>query len=581
MASLRPWVAAATALGLLAVAPSAHSKEVQDRPTSWDLLSRDIRVEGSADWASWWAVNRAAVLKPSYRAAAGQDGAPPPPDAAARARAHVVLLRELKAKDRIVSSEAALALGRAGDPADIGVLARIVADGKVTDGPRTHTLAAIGLGLLPAGDAAQAAEARRGLLDGVGDGRGEEDRYRFLRTGCAYACALRRDAAVVPSLLDLRKDARTGRDMRLTLDGEVLGAMCFSIASLAGEAALPEIKEQLAGRKSPNSGNKDNSWSACHALARIPGEESRRLLRTAARDDRETLRRAALGALGTIGDAKDDDTAAVLRAAMSGDKDADCRQAAAISLGRIAHPSSAGALLKSYFTRITSRDKRDADVLADRSAVVLALGLCARAKPDPEIRSALLRGVNESLVQDEQAALALACGLAGIQEARARIADLADEGKGGALAPTAAFALGLVGAGPEELKVLREAVAQSVFADIRGAAARALGMLRDKSVVEQLRAIVKSKKTRDVDRCTAAVCLGVVGSDADIDVLIEAIDASGAEGQVRGCLVHALGRLLDRTENAALGRVAADSIWFPSAADGVPDAILDVQHLAD
>lgn len=583
MGSLRASLTAAAVLGALAVAPSAQSKEVQDHPTSWDLLSRDVRVEGHADWATWWAVNRAAVLKPSYRAAAGagEKPVPPPLNAAARSRARDVLTKELRSKEKLPASEAALALARAGDPADIAVLAKIVAEGDANTTPRMQALAAIGLGILPTGDAAQSAEARRGLLAGLATARGAENRYRYFWTGCAYAFALRGDAGAVPRLVELRKDARSGRDMHATLDGEVLGAMCFSIASAGGDSDLTGTKEQLNGRRSPNSGAKDSAWTGCHALARVPGEESRKLLRAAARDDRETVRRAALGALGTVADAKDDESAALLRAAMTADKDPDCRQAAAISLGRIAHPTSAGTLLRSLGTRLSQKDLRDADVLADRSAVVLGLGLCARAKPDPAINAALETELGNCLVQDVQAALALACGLAGVQSVRARIAVLADEGKGGVLAPTAAFALGLVGAGPAEMKVLHEAVAQPQFADVRGAAARALGMLRDRTVVDQLRAIVASKKTRDLDRCTAAVTLGVVGSDADIDFLIEAIDAAGAEGQVRACMVHALGRLLDRTENAALGRLVADSIWFPGSGDGTPDAILDVQHLAD
>ena len=114
----------------LLAAPRAETKDAEDRPPGHDLMCRGIRVGGAGDWASWWAVNRSALTKPVYRASAfappGAAAKAPVIDVAARSRARDALLAELKSKDKLVASEAALALGRAGDARDILTLALIV-----------------------------------------------------------------------------------------------------------------------------------------------------------------------------------------------------------------------------------------------------------------------------------------------------------------------------------------------------------------------------------------------------------------------------------------------------------------------
>src|SRR5262245_37477778 len=98
----------------------------------------------------WLAANRFAILSTSRRATAVAAGVVRAEDAAARGRARDALLAQLKSRDDAVSSEAAFALGLAGDVRDIATLAGIVADDRVSR--RMQRLAALGLGHLPAGN---------------------------------------------------------------------------------------------------------------------------------------------------------------------------------------------------------------------------------------------------------------------------------------------------------------------------------------------------------------------------------------------------------------------------------------------
>src|SRR6185436_14578874 len=101
--------------------------------------------------------------------------------------------------------------------------------------------------------------------------------------------------------------------------------------------------------------------------------------------------------------------------------------------------------------------------------------------------------LTRSASQEETAALTVACAVANVQTARARIVDGIPKNRAGMPASSAWFALGLLGAGPAERKMLHEGVAQSADPTSRREAALALGLLRDHTVVDQLRAIVSSR----------------------------------------------------------------------------------------
>src|SRR5262249_37186551 len=156
-----------------------------------------------------------------------------------RAKARDRLRLALASKDELVASEAALALGRLGDARDIPALSAIVRDVGGRDlalTRRLHRLAAVGLGLLPVGDPAQAAEARTALLDGIRGAAGHTDDFMFFWANCAFALSLRGDVAAVPELVTIRFDGlaetciRLGKERRM-IHPEVHGAIAYALAT--------------------------------------------------------------------------------------------------------------------------------------------------------------------------------------------------------------------------------------------------------------------------------------------------------------------------------------------------------------
>ncbi|MCE9637324.1 MAG: HEAT repeat domain-containing protein [Planctomycetes bacterium] len=515
--------------------------------SSDDLVCRFGYWDGCDGWV---ATNRLALLGVSRRATPVAAGAARVEDAAARGKARDALLLLVKSRDDHVAAEAVLALGRAGDARDIATLAKIAADAQSTR--KTRRMAALGLGHLPIGSPAQADEARKVLVSALAGGIRGTDEFACFWANCAYALAMRGDAAAVPLLFDMRRTIVEEGDPRAY--PEVVGAICYALGALGHEDVLAELGSQLRLRREVvlrkvYAG--DARWSVLHALAQMGGAKPVGLLREAAIDKRDFVRCVALQALGGTGGAADDASVKILRDALANDNVPLCRQMAAIGLGRTGH-ASAGAALAAAMDKASSVDRR---------FIAVGLALWLRRTPDPKLSAQLAALLADSGSADERVPLMVACGLAGVQAARPSIVGAMPKSRAGQAAASASFALGLLGAGPSELKLLHEVVAQSTDPTARREAALALGLLRDHSVVDQLADIIRSKAP-DMDRGAAAVCLGRVGDDADIEFVLGRIADRGTSDPLRACLVHGLGRLLDRDEGARLGRLVANGRWY-------------------
>ncbi len=534
----------------------------------WGKASRDV------PWTDWWFANRRNLIGPPPRLPRGEAAGPVRDDAAARDRARTVLLGLLDSKDRYIASEAALAIGRAGDARDIAALAKILEDDEIGKTRRLHRYAAIGIGLLPRGDADQAATARKALLAAVASARGGQHEYSFYWTYCAYSLAMRGDAAVVPELTALRERVLRAPNAETSMYTEVLGGICYALGVLGGELSLPEVQEHLGGRRAPDRGNNDTSWAATQALARIGGADARALLIEAAGDtERWTVRAGALHALGALATPGDDDVAELLRETIADDRKIECRRMAAISLGRSGHPSAKDALAK-----MLAKDQLDA-----RPFAALGLGFLARRQADPALTKMLLDSVTDASSDDDQAAAALACGLGGVTAARPRLASILEHGSPTA-SPAAAWALGALGADPDERKILRAAVLRPGRQLERREAALALAVLGDRVVVDELRAAVSGRGS-DLERGTAAILLGRIGDDTEIDFLLGELADKQTSDPLAACLVHALGWLLDRDDLGALARVTSEVRWDKHTNGNnlswSGEALWDLQHLVD
>lgn len=576
---MRPAATAGIGLALLGTFAAISARPDDGAPASVAddmpaVTRRDVSgLDGRTWWCAWWYANRAWILRPSYRAGSAGGGLVESADDEARERARAALLAALGDDDELVASEAALALGRGGDPRDIAPLSAIVASGGGAALQRLDRFAAIGLGLIPAQTKEEDAAARQALLGALRAGRGEGTRGLRFRQHCAYALAMRGDHAALPDLLELRRrrGVAPGGPATATLHADLLGAICFPLAVLGGDAVIPDLEEHLRGAGRGAQGG-ETAWAACHAFARIPGAAARRILREASVDDREAVRAAAVQALAAVTAPDDDEVAALLRLTLARDRDSRCRQMAAISLGRIAHLSAAPTLLEAA----------ESASAPDRPFVWIALGLCARSREEPKVEAALLRALTEAGASEQQRmAIALACGLAGIDEARPRLAELASRGRSPDVAAQAVFALGLLGAGADERDVLHDAAMRKGSVLLRREASLALGMLRDHAIVVRLREAVASTENPDDERALSAVCLGRVGDDEDLNFLAAAVQDRRAASRLRAAFVRALGHLLDRQEGAALALVAADAPWDAREGADERSALWELQHLVD
>jgi HEAT repeat protein len=532
--------------------------------SSDDLVCRFGPWDGCDGWV---AANRTALLAVSRRATPVAAGAARAEDAMARGKARDALLVLVNSRDDHVSAEAVLALGRAGDARDIATLAGITGDAKASR--KVRRMAALGLGHLPVGNPAQADEARKALLSALSGGIRRKDEFACFWANCAYALAMRGDAAAVPQLLELRRSTVDESDPRTA--PEVVGAICYALGALAHEDALPELDHEFRlrrGQQIQKLYTGESRWSVVHALAQMGGPKAVGILREAARDKREFVRCVALQALGGTGGAADDESVEILRDALVRDNVPLCRQMAAIGLGRTGH-ASAGPALAAAMDKASSVDRR---------FLAVGLALCLRRTPDPKLSARLAKLLADTGSQDEKVPLTVACALADVQAARKVIVESVPKSRSGPAAASASFALGLLGAGPAETKLLHEVVAQSTDPTARREAALALGLLRDHTVVDQFRDIVRSKAP-DMDRGAAAMCLGRVGDDADIDFVLGMIADRATSDPLRACLVHGLGRLLDRDEGARLGRLVANGRWYWET--GIVDPFSDLRGLME
>lgn len=564
------WIASFAVL--LSFTCPAFADDGDDNAATLELLSRPPgRTHGklgqNGGWQLWWYANRTHILEPSYRAAT--DGDAVAIDSLARNRARDALRREIDGKRELVRSEAVLALGRLGDVRDFSLLARIVSDPEVKDTPRMHRWAAVALGLMPLGDATDAAQARDALLSALRGARGERDHFSFFWAHCALALAMRGDASALPELITMRREALSAKNARSSLHVDVLGPICYAMAVLGGDLVLPEVREHLSGVRAPDSGSKDTSWAACHALARIDGDESLRLLRDAASDRRYVVRRVALTALGSVAEADDDETARVLREVMKSESDFIARQMGIVSLGRSGHASARDALLKRWKRCLS----------ADRTFVATALGLLARERPDPVISKFLHRALMDSHDEELTRALAVACGLAKVDAARSELIKLVRRGNLRVCA-SACAALGYLGvAGANEVDALLETLDRKGSLMRMREASLALGLLRQQEAVAPLWAIAGDRTRPDMERAHALSCLGRVGSDTEIDEFLSLLEDRRTTTQLRACVIHGLGLLLDRDEGATLAPVAGDALWFWTYRGKMYEAIHDIQRL--
>jgi HEAT repeat protein len=322
----------------------------------------------------------------------------------------------------------------------------------------------------------------------------------------------------------------------------------------------------------------DLRCAAANALGRVGGAEATKLLREAARAADPSVRAVVLEALGVAGSA-DDAVVEMLRKAALDDESEFCRWTAAMGLARVGRPKAVAALAAAFRKHLDSARTGQDPEAADRRFFGMALGVALRTNPDADAGDLLVRALRSSAAVEDRAALTIACALANVPAARARIVETLPRTPIGPVGSSTCFALGLFGGAAGEKKFLHEALLQSGDPTARREAALALAVLHDHDVVDRLRGLAAAKGA-DYGRASAALCLGRVGDDADIDFLAGMVADRLTSDGLRACVVRALGRLLDEDEGARLTRVVLDGRYIWRSGRG-PGPIVDLAALTD
>lgn len=501
------------------------------------------RTSGGAPtqhWTHWWYANRPFLVDWRGRVAEREastpsaDGKPGPDKEAWKKEAQRALTAALADPDEDVSSGAAIALGKFGDPSATVALLAVMGDTARQQPVREAAALALGL-LQPDADTARG-ERVRVALESTATGKSPER----LRAFAVYALGLRADVASLPFLVDTAQAASASWDVP---------AAAATALGLSGSNLIREDLEGLfaGGRRAKEFMRR---VYAANGLVRLGDVDAVPLLRAALREDDEDVRRASLLALGVLARADDGATAEQIAHVMREDRDRACRAMAALALGRSASDRALRELRWDY---------NNGDSM-EQPFAALALGLLARRAKDVSIVAQLRRDFAERANSDLRGALAIALGLAGDVEAAPMLRTFASERGDPEVLTHVATALGLLGdrgSAPVLRTMLKDAPAPSMQRE----AALSLGMLGDREAVRILLELIDRGDGVYVQG-SAAVALGRIGGEETSGALVALLRDGRRPGIARGMAAVGLGRLLDRTEGRSLALICADLDWY-------------------
>jgi len=518
-------------------------------PTAASAWRGEQSKRDQAAWPDWWFLNRPTLLGETYRVAGALPAAPPK----WRDDVRAALREALDSPTVALASEAALSLGRAGDPRDTELLVKVAGDVRREQNVRRR--AALALGLLPV-EAATAKSVRDTLFSVLFESVGNNDDRLELWANAAYALGLRGDEAAVPRLAAFlaRHLEWNDADHERGIHREVMGGATGALGLFRDPVLVPNLVAALKDRAGEgNLRQRKNMVStfAAYGLARVGDKSALPALRDAVGDDRSEVRRGALLALGALTDPKDTETIALLAGAVAADKDDTARGFAAISLGRSGADAGPDALRKAYETSGSS---------TVRAYAALGLGLSARVRPDRAVSEFLLAEVVAKHDTYETGALCIANGLARNFASAERLTQLARSPGDRDMRSHAAFALGLLRAENVPPEVLIELVAPGGDPVIRHEAGLALGLGQRRDGIDALLRVVEDGKGL-IERGSAAVALGRIGGAESAPTLLRVLRDDHELNGLRICAAHGLGLLLDDSEGRKLGLVGADVNW--------------------
>jgi HEAT repeat protein len=451
------------------------------------------------------------------------DGSKPPEDPSAVRAAQDALVREsvipflldaLKDPSFEVRTAAAVALGKAGDPAALEPLRKSFQTDEHND---VRDAAILGVGLLGKEEAVPYLEMV------LADDR-LSTRHRSFAAFSLGLIGGKRAAKVLVDAVTLDDGLRHREDSPYL-------ASIFLGMGFCGDASVLPTLRRAAKDRGYDEQVRAFIWLA---LGRAKDKDSVPLFVEALAQPQEriALQRAAAVALGRAGDAKDTSATGALFDAMKGSKDPLVRHYAAVSLGGFAD-DRLRAELRKHFAKCET---------GDRPFTALALGVAQDDEAAPLLRQALAEERNENVqgayaialgmlsdfaarsVLEEQVKnrgriwaqgyCALAIGMARITDSAPVLRKELEATRDPRLRANLAVGLGL----------LHDAKAREWFFETlrsdgtlyeRGGAAMALGLLRINEAVPLLVAVWRDKKEKDLMRAYAVVALGILADPSD------------------------------------------------------------------
>jgi HEAT repeat protein len=488
-------------------------------------------------WEFWWEFNHDAYvnLRPSLLNAPPTSGAPAfaPFDADARGRILLpALIEQLRDKDEIVRSAAALALARLQDPSVLPYLSN-AAVGDTSLAVRTNALVALGISRIP--------KAVERLKMTMFDEQSPDEARVFSAValginGSPEGSAVLRDALVVGSESALPYTVRLAATWALGLSGDP-GNAPF-LRSLVNSKDLDETAHALA----------------IEAIGRVGDRAANAILVDALESPHVIVRRSAATVLGVVGRPEDANVVKALEKALDGDADQTVRSFAALSLGRIASVGSPAIVerLRSRFKSETTRQ---------RSFIALALGISGYQAAGGELMNAFRDEGSESLRGAYATALALLDQKEAIPELRAAFRKEKSPDLRGYLA----YALGRLG-DAEVANDLRQIVAVQNGPQLLYWSAVGLGLLGDRPAQQFLEEQLKRGGVDQVTRGSWLYALGSIGDQTAANFLIETAKSGKETAFMRALATASLGMLADEDRMPLTANFSRDHNYTMSLA---------------
>ncbi len=501
---------------------------------------------GISHWVYWWNLNRERILSlrslqaarlrasttessPHFLGEGGDRNVRASESAEARRAIISALLTAAEDDNPDVATGAILALGKAGDPAAIPLLTKLV-DQKTADRTVPES-AALALGMIGVPE-----HGVRAFLTAVA--RDEKRPWRT-RAFATLGLGFHDDAGAIPSLMSLWR--------RKAPHNEIAASALLAIGLIGDEILVPDLAEALSGH--PGRRERDDQLRA-HTAAALGMIRSRAALPALMRslgDPEKQVRRQATLSIATMAGPEDETVIKLLLYVLGKDRDSQTRAFAAVALGEIGSPKAADSLLYAY--------RKGDGVVVPYAALGLAL-LARNSEADgvserivPFLRAQFMERKNVDL----RGALALSLGIAGDRQAIEPLTRILQASGAPTLRGHVAVGLGLLGA-TEAAPALRKALTERSDPAIKREIALALGLLGDREATAVLIDLVRSGRTEYV-RGSAATAVGRLVSTTSALQLVEVLRDSGNSNTTRAFVAVALGLALDRHEVPLLSRV--------------------------